>query len=74
MGNYHLRKIGISTDTDFEFCAEYVETSILVLGQCPAIVQSKLMHVGGIDDIEERILNTRCLTETQRSRKVLSIT
>lgn len=42
--NDHRGKIAISTDTDCRFCGWDDETSIHILRQCPALVQSRLTH------------------------------
>lgn len=42
--NYHLGKLGISTDTAYKSYVKCVEISIHILGQCPAPVQNRPRH------------------------------
>lgn len=65
--NYHLGKLGRSTDSACRFCEETDETSRHVQGQCPAFAQNRFRHLG------EYLVPDARLKHLHKTRKYLKI-
>ena len=70
---YHLQKMGLSTEITCRLCANAVETSIHVMGECTALMKSRWALTGKIQLGAEELANLDTSTLTKLAKVALSL-